>query len=80
MKDLLNFTFKNVSAQVQAGSEGRKESYFFVLTLFALPVSGLTIQPGFQQGLCSISLQKLSTGNKDRTNFSPFVVSSTSVP
>lgn len=65
MKDLLNFTFKNISAQVQAGSEGRNESYCFGLNSFALPVSALTIQPGRQQGLSSISLEKSRTENKD---------------
>lgn len=48
MKDLLNFTFKTTSAQVQTRSDGRKEFYIFVLTSFALPDSVLTIQSGFQ--------------------------------
>lgn len=48
MKDLRNFTFKTTSAQVQTRSDGRKESYIFVLTSFALPDTILTIQSGFQ--------------------------------
>lgn len=80
MKDLLNFTFKTTSTQVQTRSEGRKESYIFVLTSFALPDSVLTIQSGFQQGLSSISLEKSKTKNKEQTNFSPSVVYSISVP
>lgn len=80
MKDLLNFTFKTTSAQVQTGSEGRKESWFFVLISFARLDSVLTIQSGFQQSLGSISLEKSKTENKDPTNFSPLVVYSISVP
>lgn len=37
MKDLLNFTSKNTSAQVQGGSEGRKEYYFFHPDLIFTP-------------------------------------------